>query len=339
LIQAVATGGSESLSTKKKSMDDSNSASSIPHSQGQHQEVGWRLVHSIVAPEADSLTMVQRLKQTGLDPLNPIFQPKTTDRAAVAGVSTHTIPEEIALTKPGITRVITQAELEASKEDPKSAWFVVRGEVYDGTGFLGEHPGGADSILLVKGEDATEDFIAIHSPEGRLKLAQANLFALVIIIPNLTLLQFHIGTLEKTSITSTTTASPAVRDTFLLKNAWSKAVLSSRLTLTHDTVLLKFEFFAKNDDGLDKLPLGLPCGQHAFVRLRRKDTGEIVQRAYTPVSAFDAIGHVELLVKCASVYVFTIRLADECIQTVPPNILLYNGRQNDHRVSSSRDWR
>ena len=45
-------------------------------------------------------------------------------------------------------------------------------------------------------------------------------------------------------------------------------------------------------------PLGLPVGQHVFVRLRRKDTGEMVQRAYTPVSRADARGSVEFLIKC-----------------------------------------
>lgn len=51
----------------------------------------------------------------------------------------------------------------------------MKGEVYDGTAFLKEHPGGADSILLVAGEDATEDFMAIHSPDGKLKLADVRL--------------------------------------------------------------------------------------------------------------------------------------------------------------------
>lgn len=36
------------------------------------------------------------------------------------------------------------------------------------------HPGGADSILLAAGEDASDDFLAIHSIDGRQKLAQVN---------------------------------------------------------------------------------------------------------------------------------------------------------------------
>jgi nitrate reductase (NAD(P)H) len=36
-------------------------------------------------------------------------------------------------------------------------------QVYDATPFLEDHPGGADSIIIVAGQDATEDFNAIHS--------------------------------------------------------------------------------------------------------------------------------------------------------------------------------
>lgn len=50
----------------------------------------------------------------------------------------------------------------------------MNGEVYDGTGYLKVHPGGGDSILLMAGEDASEDFLAIHSVDGRQKLAEVS---------------------------------------------------------------------------------------------------------------------------------------------------------------------
>jgi nitrate reductase (NAD(P)H) len=87
----------------------------------------------------------------------------------MSAVNTNLVPET-PMTKPDVDRKITLEELEAQPKD--APWFVVRGEVYDGTGFLKEHPGGADSILLVAGEDASEDFINIHSADGRAKLAQ-----------------------------------------------------------------------------------------------------------------------------------------------------------------------
>lgn len=43
-------------------------------------------------------------------------------------------------------------------------------QVYDATSFLKEHPGGGDSILLVAGTDATEEFDAIHSEKAKQQL-------------------------------------------------------------------------------------------------------------------------------------------------------------------------
>lgn len=51
----------------------------------------------------------------------------------------------------------------------------MNGEVYDASSYLNEHPGGADSILLVAGENATEDFMAIHSSDAKKKLAEVSL--------------------------------------------------------------------------------------------------------------------------------------------------------------------
>lgn len=177
------------------------------------------------------------------------------------------------MTKPSITRKITREELAAQpKEHP---WFVVHGEVYDGTPFLKEHPGGGDSIILVAGEDATEDFIAIHSADGRAKLAE-----------------YHIGTLVGEPIVQETPLSiddPAAP--FLDPKRWKKTRLMEVTEVNHDSRNFRFSLQSPEQ------PLGLPCGQHVFVRLRRKDTGEMVQRAYTPVSRQDAVGHIDYLIK------------------------------------------
>ena len=53
----------------------------------------------------------------------------------------------------------------------ESVWFVHDGKVYDGTKFLKDHPGGAESILMVGGQDATEEFNAIHSSKAKSMLA------------------------------------------------------------------------------------------------------------------------------------------------------------------------
>lgn len=193
------------------------------------------------------------------------------------------------MTKPGVDRKITRAELVAhSKED--EPWFVVDGEVYDGTGFLKDHPGGSESITLVAGEDATEDFMAIHSIDAKLRLAD-----------------FHIGTLVAGEETPVDTAESGAPDpVFLSKTKWKPAKLVSIERVNHDSRIYRFAL--EHEDQ----PLGLPVGQHVYARLRRKACpadaeaggadaevveGELVQRAYTPVSRRDATRFLDLLVK------------------------------------------
>ena len=42
--------------------------------------------------------------------------------------------------------------------------------MYDGTPFLKDHPGGADSILISAGQDASDEFDAIHSSKAKAML-------------------------------------------------------------------------------------------------------------------------------------------------------------------------
>lgn len=60
-------------------------------------------------------------------------------------------------------------EVEKHTEDD-SCWFVHGGKVYDATPFLEDHPGGADSILIVCGTDATVEFDEIHSADAKAQL-------------------------------------------------------------------------------------------------------------------------------------------------------------------------
>ena len=84
---------------------------------------------------------MQRLKDAGQDPALPSFGisdiPKTI-KPPVADVS---------MVNGQVNRKITMAELEAHNTTSEP-WFVVKGEVYDGTAFLQLHPGGGESITL-----------------------------------------------------------------------------------------------------------------------------------------------------------------------------------------------
>lgn len=81
---------------------------------------------------------------------------------------------------------------------------------------------------------------------------------------------------------------------FLDKTKWKDVKLTRIVKINHDTYQYRLDLPREDQ------PLGLPLGQHVFVRLRRKDSGELVQRAYTPVSQPGAIGSIELLIKLVS---------------------------------------
>lgn len=69
--------------------------------------------------------------------------------------------KEICMVNKEVSRKITLEEFR--KHDGETEpWFVVNGQVYDGTKFLGGHPGGAVSIISAAGQDATEEFLAIR---------------------------------------------------------------------------------------------------------------------------------------------------------------------------------
>ena len=108
---------------------------------------------------------MQRLQDLGQDILNPTFtEPVAVEDLEILDLSKIKAKKvSIVMTQDGVDRKITQEELVAHNS-PAEPWFVVDGEVYDGTGFMKQHPGGAESITIVAGEDASEDFMAIHSP-------------------------------------------------------------------------------------------------------------------------------------------------------------------------------
>ena len=65
------------------------------------------------------------------------------------------------MTREGVKREITIDELR-KHDGEKEPWFVVNGEVYDGTKFLKEHPGGTQSIVSAAGLDSSDEFMAIR---------------------------------------------------------------------------------------------------------------------------------------------------------------------------------
>ncbi|KAI1802204.1 nitrate reductase [NADPH] [Daldinia bambusicola] len=187
--------------------------------------------------------------------------------------------KEICMVRKDITRIITIDELKRhdSENEP---WFVVNGQVYDGTKFLEGHPGGAASILGAAGQDASEEFLAIHSENAKAMLVD-----------------YHIGLLDESSRTaladgqSTAEVTSAPRATFLQSKVWTKAILSSKKKISDDTKIFTFDL-----EHADQIS-GLPIGQHLMMRLRDPVTREAIIRSYTPISATTEKGKLHILIK------------------------------------------
>src|ERR1700748_3494804 len=102
---------------------------------------------------------MERVKKEGRNLLNGFWGEKTG--AEDDGPAELPQAPEIKMTKDGVDKVIDIDELR-KHDTAESAWFVVNGDVFDGTAFLKDHPGGAQSIISAAGMDATEEFMAIR---------------------------------------------------------------------------------------------------------------------------------------------------------------------------------
>lgn len=80
-----------------------------------------------------------------------------------SGLSTVEPPvaQEINMKAKALRNIIRIEELR-KHGGAKDPWFVVNGEVYDGTKFLDDHPGGAQSIISAACADVSEEFLAIR---------------------------------------------------------------------------------------------------------------------------------------------------------------------------------
>ncbi|KAJ4863427.1 oxidoreductase molybdopterin binding domain-containing protein [Trichoderma breve] len=258
---------------------------------GENNGQTLRFEHPTVPGNASGGWM-QRMKEAGMNPKFPRLGENSPTSSAIAedsskaqGPQADEEAKSVMINPDKVSVLVTAAELaeHADGEGP-SPWFVVEGHVYDGTGFLSAHPGGEQSIRLAAGEDATEDFMAIHSMDAKKMLRD-----------------YHIGKLEQPSESSRSAmaASPQPQDDpskpFLEPKVWKNVLLVQKREVSHDSRI--FRFALPHEDQ----PLGLPVGQHVYLRIKKfdKTTGktEIVQRAYTPYSGSTQRGFIDLLIK------------------------------------------
>ncbi|SNX85144.1 probable nitrate reductase [Melanopsichium pennsylvanicum] len=252
-----------------------------------------RFEHPTLAGNAPGGWM-QRMNESGLNPRYPQFgdASKTSSEAAkqnaegqIGGVGAAEDVLSVMLHPAKKDHTVTVAELAAHADgEGPEPWFVVHGHVYDGTGFLTDHPGGDQSIRLVAGEDATEDFMAIHSMDAKKMLRD-----------------YHVGKLEPLDTTASAAASKPEEDVidlnkpFLNPKKWRTTRLVRKKVISPDARIFRFALGGPDQE------LGLPVGQHVFVRIRQRNpkTGvtETVQRAYTPYSGNSQRGFLDILIK------------------------------------------
>ena len=205
--------------------------------------------------------------------------------------------KEISMRNDGVDTIITIDELRKHDHE-KAPWFVINGEVYDGTSFLKGHPGGAQSIISAAGLDSSDEFMAIrklhaYSPPG---YENAHFQADSETAKGM-MSDYHIGSLDEASKKILGEGevlqeqSNDIRETFLQARSWTRAELHSKKIISWDTRIFTFKLQH------DSQTLGLPIGQHLMIRLQDPASGKVIIRSYTPISDTAKKGYMDVLVK------------------------------------------
>ena len=221
----------------------------------------------------------------------------------------------VAVSRVATDRRVTKREL-AAHTGEDSAWFAYHGRVYDGTAFLDAHPGGADSILIAAGGDATADFDAIHSAKAKAMLD-------AYLVGDLVSDDEGEGRVGEDG-DPVADAGPPVALNPRERRAFP---LVHKQILSRDTRLLRFGLPSPDH------ALGLPVGKHVF--LYGTPGGGEVMRAYTPVSCDADKGVMELVIKVyddslgggkMSRWLDSLALGDPVHAKGPVGHFVYDGR-------------
>jgi nitrate reductase (NAD(P)H) len=102
---------------------------------------------------------MERVKKAGGNLTNGFWGEKVSGEEETA--VEQEAEKEICMVNVQVKREIAIDELR-KHDGEDQPWFVLNGQVYDGTGFLEGHPGGAASIFGAAGQDVTEEFMTIR---------------------------------------------------------------------------------------------------------------------------------------------------------------------------------
>jgi nitrate reductase (NAD(P)H) len=222
---------------------------------------------------------------------------KASEASRAALVSTAA-PVAVATTASGLdpTKQYVTMEMLEEHQEEDSVWFAYKNQVYDGTPFLNDHPGGADSILMVGGLDATEDFDAVHSDAAKEQLKTYHIAELApegVQVPA-ELLYCKSKAAKVADVEVQACVVVPEEKPFLHPKQAKKAFLVHKEMLSHDVALFRFSLEH------EKQLLGLPTGKHMLLRkkhVNKEGQDEVVMRAYTPTTANETFGHFDLVVK------------------------------------------
>lgn len=124
------------------------------------EEGGWLRFEHPTQPILNADGWMDRVKKEGGDLSNGFWGEKAPgDEGKTVAVVEPA--KEILMVNKDVKREISLEELK-EHEGEENPWFVLDGEVYDGTKFLDGHPGGAASIIGAAGQDVIEEFMAIR---------------------------------------------------------------------------------------------------------------------------------------------------------------------------------
>ncbi|KAI8069462.1 hypothetical protein BC940DRAFT_366548 [Gongronella butleri] len=191
----------------------------------------------------------------------------------------------------------------ATHSTDDDCWIIVHDKVYDCTNFLQDHPGGPSSIVICAGTDTTEEFDAIHSSKAQAMLddyligyvaasdtASVSTPAMTSSATSVDEEEHANGKLLSTAPSSVSLATTVFgeNDVFLNPRAWLDLTLEKKTRLSPAIHLYRFNYGTK-------APLGLPVGQHMYLKLYDEELQKPVMRAYTPSDA--GLGWVEFVIK------------------------------------------
>lgn len=103
---------------------------------------------------------MERVKKAGGNLANGFWGERMGGEAEAEGAAPEPV-KEIVMTSADVKRDISMEDVKKHEQEAEP-WFILNGEVYDGTKFLEGHPGGAASIIGAAGQDVAEEFMAIR---------------------------------------------------------------------------------------------------------------------------------------------------------------------------------